>query len=184
MRSILFLSTFYRWRKEHKEVKYLLKFTELEFEMKQFGFRYSFYLSIRHKRKEREHICMYSNSVFLFFSFFFLMFTYFWETERDRSWAGQGRREREMQNLKQVPGSELSAQSPAWGLNLWTMRSWPEQKSDAQPTEPPRCSQCFHFLIRNKYWVQFHNLLIRIFTEKEESFHIFLTYWGKKNINT
>ena len=47
--------------------------------------------------------------------------------------AGEG----QTQNLRQAPGSELSAQSLTWGLNPWTMR-WPEPKSDAQPTEPPR----------------------------------------------
>ena len=31
--------------------------------------------------------------------------------------AGEGQRERETQNLKQAPGSELSTQSPMWGLN-------------------------------------------------------------------
>ena len=34
-------------------------------------------------------------------------------------------RERERQNLKQAPGSELSAQSPMWGSNSQTARSWP-----------------------------------------------------------
>ena len=47
-------------------------------------------------------------------------------------------RERETQNPKQAPGSKLSAQSPTRGSNSWTLRSWPELKSDAQPTEPPR----------------------------------------------
>ena len=51
---------------------------------------------------------------------------------------GKGHRERETQNLKQAPGSELSVQSLTRGSNLRTMRSWPEPKSDAQPTEPPR----------------------------------------------
>ena len=40
-------------------------------------------------------------------------------------------REREAQNLKQAPGSELSAQSPTQGLNSRTARSGPELKSDA-----------------------------------------------------
>ena len=31
--------------------------------------------------------------------------------------------ERETQNLKQAPGSELSAQSLTWVLNSWTVRS-------------------------------------------------------------
>ena len=36
----------------------------------------------------------------------------------------QGRgRERETQNLKQAPGSELSAQSLMWGLNSQAMKS-------------------------------------------------------------
>ena len=42
------------------------------------------------------------------------------ETERER---GKGHRERETQNPKRAPGSELSAQSPTWGLNSWTARS-------------------------------------------------------------
>ena len=50
------------------------------------------------------------------------MFTYFLETqrererERERERVGRGR-ERERQNPKQVPGSELSAQSPMRGSN-------------------------------------------------------------------
>ena len=51
---------------------------------------------------------------------------------------GEGQRERETQNLKRAPGSELSAQSPTRGLNSQNARSWPEPKSAAQPTEPPR----------------------------------------------
>ena len=42
------------------------------------------------------------------------------ETECER---GEGQRERETQNLKQAPGSELSAQSPTRGLNSQTVRS-------------------------------------------------------------
>ena len=37
--------------------------------------------------------------------------------------TGEEQRERETQNLKQAPGSELSAQSPTRGLNSRTMRS-------------------------------------------------------------
>ena len=33
---------------------------------------------------------------------------------------GQRERERKTQNLKQAPGSELSAQSPMWGSNSQT----------------------------------------------------------------
>ena len=47
------------------------------------------------------------------------------EREREReSEQGRGReRERETQNLKQVPGSELTAQSPMRGSNPRTARS-------------------------------------------------------------
>ena len=45
--------------------------------------------------------------------------------ERQRqSVSGEGaERERETQNLKKAPGSELSAQSPTWGSNSQTVRS-------------------------------------------------------------
>ena len=55
------------------------------------------------------------------------MFVYFWE--RDRVGVGKGQREREIENLKQAPGSELTAQSLMQGSNSWTVRSWPEPKS-------------------------------------------------------
>ena len=60
--------------------------------------------------------------------------------ERNRQSAGGGGEEREKktQNPKQAPGSELSAQSPTQGSNPRTVRSRPELKSDASPTEPPR----------------------------------------------
>ena len=58
--------------------------------------------------------------------------------DRERPWAWEGRRERETQNLKQAPGSQLSVQSPMRSSNPGAMRSWPEPKSEASPTEPPR----------------------------------------------
>ena len=73
---------------------------------------------------------------YFYFFLFFLMFIF--ERERDRAWAGEGQRERKTQNPKQVPGSELSAQSPTRGSNPQTVRSWPELKPDAQPRELPR----------------------------------------------
>ena len=60
------------------------------------------------------------------------------ESQRQSANRGGAERERERQNQKQAPGSELAAQSPTRGLNSQTVRSWPEPKSDAQPTEPPR----------------------------------------------
>ena len=41
------------------------------------------------------------------------------ETEHE---GGRAETERETQNLKQVPGSELSAQSWTWGSNLGMVR--------------------------------------------------------------
>ena len=38
--------------------------------------------------------------------------------ERERERSGEGQREREAQNLKQAPGSELSAQSLTRGTGL------------------------------------------------------------------
>ena len=53
------------------------------------------------------------------------MFIYFRERERerDRVPVGERQREREIKNPKQVPGSELSAQSLMRGSNSRTMRS-------------------------------------------------------------
>ena len=59
------------------------------------------------------------------------------EKERDRVQAGEGQRERETQNPKQAPGSELSAQSPMRVSNSRTMRSWPELKSDTYRLSHP-----------------------------------------------
>ena len=57
------------------------------------------------------------------------MFIYLFEREAE---CEQGRgREREAQNLKQAPGSELSAESLMWGLNPRIARSCPEPKLDA-----------------------------------------------------
>ena len=62
---------------------------------------------------------------------FFLMFYLFLrERQRDRTCAGKGQGERETQNPKQAPGSELSAMSPMRGLNSGSVRSRPEPKPD------------------------------------------------------
>ena len=52
------------------------------------------------------------------------------EREREKE-QGRGQRERETQNLKQAPGSELSAQSTMWGSIPQIVISSPEPKSDA-----------------------------------------------------
>ena len=59
-------------------------------------------------------------------SFNFLMFVYFLRGRKSvhKSRGGAEReRERETQNLKQAPGSELSAQGQMWGSNSPTVRS-------------------------------------------------------------
>ena len=72
---------------------------------------------------------------FLFF-FLSLFIYYFRESGRERTCAhappqeGEGETERETQNPKQAPGSELSLRSPMQGLNPGTVRSRPEPKSD------------------------------------------------------
>ena len=62
---------------------------------------------------------------------FFLFFLNVYSFLRDRVWAGEGQRQRETQNSKQAPDSELSAQSPTRGSNSWIVGSWPEPKLDA-----------------------------------------------------
>ena len=50
--------------------------------------------------------------IYLFKNFFINVFILFLRVQ-----AGEGQREGETQNLKQAPGSELSAQNPTWGSN-------------------------------------------------------------------
>ena len=78
-------------------------------------------------------------------TFFFNVYLLLRE-ERDRARAGDRQREGETQNLKQAPGSELSAQSQTQDSNSQMARPWPEPKSEAQLTEPPRCLFCKSFL--------------------------------------
>ena len=82
-------------------------------------------------------------------------YIYLFLRDRERVWVGEGQREKETQNLKQDPGSEVSAQSPTRGSNSQAVRSWPEPKSDAQLTEPPRCPRIYIFA-----YVFFHTLCL------------------------
>ena len=88
------------------------------------------------------HFFPFSFSLFNFFHRRSVVFSfnfvnvYFWERERERERAservpeqGRGREKRETQNLKQAPGSNLSAQNPMWGSNPQTGESWPEVMS-------------------------------------------------------
>ena len=55
--------------------------------------------------------------MFRFLLIYFFTFIYFLR-DVERAQVGEGQREKETQNLKQAPGSELSAQSPTWLLEL------------------------------------------------------------------
>ena len=66
------------------------------------------------------HTKIYLN-MFYFLKFFNVYL--FFERERDSVQAGEGKRERETQNLMQAPDSELSAQSLTRGSNSQTVRS-------------------------------------------------------------
>ena len=50
---------------------------------------------------------------FFFLKLFFKVYLFL----RDRACAGKGQRAKETKNPKQDPSSELSEQSPMWGLN-------------------------------------------------------------------
>ena len=47
-------------------------------------------------------------------------------------------------------GSELSAQDPMQGSNSQASRSWPEPKSDAQPTEPLRPPKTIFLILKQE----------------------------------
>ena len=52
---------------------------------------------------------------------FLKFFTYLFILETESMSRGGAERERKTQNLKQAPGSELSAPNPIWGLSSRTM---------------------------------------------------------------
>ena len=84
---------------------------------------------------------------------------FIFEGKRDRVWVGEGQRERHTQNLKQAPGSELSAQNPSRGSTSQTARSWPEPKLDAYLTEPPRWPSFFLLINSDRHYSSIRNTL-------------------------
>ena len=83
------------------------------------------------------------------FFFNFLKFIYFWDRERQSMNGGGPEREREAQNLKQAPGSELSAQSAMQGWNSQSARSWPERSRMLNRLRYPRAPEnTFWYAIR------------------------------------
>ena len=81
-------------------------------------------------------VCSFYPYLLLFF--ILLMFIYFLRKRERQTQSRSGEGQRERQNLKQAPCSELSVQSPMWGSNPRTVRSWPELKLEVQPIEPLR----------------------------------------------
>ena len=75
------------------------------------------------------------NFFYIFFKFLFYVLFIF-ERERERWCVGEGQRERETQNPKQAPGSELSAQSPVRGSNS-EARPWAHDLSWSQTPNRP-----------------------------------------------
>ena len=71
---------------------------------------------------------------------------------RDRAPAGEGR-ERETENAKQAPGSELSAQSPTQDSNPWSTRSWLERSQTLNRLSHPGTPE------REKFLSEFHAAL-------------------------
>ena len=89
------------------------------------------------------------------------MFLFLRERECARAQVGEGQRERETQNPKEAPGSELSTRSLTRGSNPQTVRSWPELELDAPPTELPRGSCLFYIYYRSigfeeSVWIFYH----------------------------
>ena len=68
-----------------------------------------------------------------FQTFFFNAYLFIFEKEWEHNRGGGA--ERDTQTMKQAPGSELSVQSPMWGLNWQTTRSWPEWKMGVEATD-------------------------------------------------
>ena len=76
-------------------------------------------ISLMIRNVEHFFMCLLTIVYLLKKNFFFNVYFIF---ERDRAWVWEGQRERETQNLKQAPGSQLSAQSPDTELkptNWW-----------------------------------------------------------------
>ena len=71
-------------------------------------------------------------------TFFFFFLHLFLRDIVRQSGSGERSEREEGTGSEAGSSSELSAQSLTRGLNSQAVRSWSEQKSDAQPTEPPR----------------------------------------------
>ena len=84
-------------------------------------------------------------NVYYLFKIFFNIYSFL--RDRERQSVNRARADREGDTESEA-GSRLRAvaQSPTWGLNSWTVKPWPELKSGAQLTEPPRHFNVYLFL--------------------------------------
>ena len=82
--------------------------------------------------------------------------------------SGRGGRERGNRGSKM--GSVLTAENLTWGLNSRAVRSQPELKSDAQPTEPPWHPASFNFkykvfIVEFDLFLKFNKVLLNSFVK-------------------
>ena len=72
---------------------------------------------------------------------FFNLYVFLRERDRERAWVGEGQREKETDSEAGFRLWAVSTRGRCPGLNSRAVRSWPEPKLDAQPTEPPKRPQ-------------------------------------------
>ena len=78
------------------------------------------------------------------------MVIYFWKTETKREW-GRGRERGKHRIWSRLQAPSCQHRVPTQGSNPQTARSWPELKSDAQPTEPPRAPFTWRVIEQKAY---------------------------------
>ena len=105
-------------------LKNLVKYHQLSTWGLEFYYWIYFFMTERGKILDN----LFSSFYFGFFIFFKHLFLFLRKRDTEHKWGRA--RDRETQNLKQAPASDLSAQSLRWSSDSWTARSWPEPKSD------------------------------------------------------
>ena len=94
---------------------------------------------------------------------FLMVYLFLRERETDRVWAGEGQRGRHRtQSRLQAPSCQHRGGLGTQDSNPQPVRSWPEWKLDASPTEPPRHPQNYSSLLmaytvyaktQRHYWI-------------------------------
>ena len=87
-----------------------------------------------------KHKCFQSIALLLYHVIFInvIFKIYLFDTERERERTHK-HKHREQQAEGEREAGSLLKREPNVGLDPSSLRSWPERKTDAQPTEPPRC---------------------------------------------